>query len=81
MSNVAGQKVTLVVEDLPFIAGAIGVGSPNVMIYTGDYTFPPNADNIIAFSDKPTLGVAGSEAFRLCVFEIPSMLPNMNGIG
>ena len=82
MSNVANQILTLVVENLPFISGAIGVGSPNILIYTGALAFPPPVNNIIAFTDRPlSTGITATGNYRLCVFEFPSMLPNTNGIG
>lgn len=66
------QIYTLVIDKLPFMEGAIGVGSANMIIYTGAYTVPVPVNRIVAFTDKPALGIAASTNLRLCVMEYPS---------
>lgn len=48
--------------------GAIGVGSANMIIYRGEYTFPVPVDRIVAYTDRPSIGDTNA-AYRLCVFE------------
>ena len=68
IKDVNSEKLTMVVENLPFMQGAIGVGSANMIIYRGDYTFPVPVDRIVAYTDRPNIGDANA-AYRLCVFE------------
>ena len=77
-----GNQYTLVIENLPFVDGAIGIGSGNIMIYKGPYTFPVPADDIVAYTDRPNIGDANAN-YRLCVYEYStySDIDDIDGIG
>lgn len=73
------QMYTLVVENLPFLEGAIGVDSANIIIYTGAYAFPVPVNRTVAFTDRPGLGSPTAAHYRLCVFEHSSFSLNNGG--
>jgi hypothetical protein len=68
IKDVNSEMLTMVVENLPYMQGAIGVGSANLIIYRGNYTFPIPTDKIVAYTDRPLIGNTNA-AYRLCVFE------------
>ena len=68
MMDVNNELITLVVEKLPFLQGAIGVGSGNIIIYRGAYTYPVPVDRIVAYTDRPNIGSTVNN-YRLCTFE------------
>jgi hypothetical protein len=68
MMDVNSELMTLVVEKLPFMQGAIGVGSGNIIIYRGPYTYPVPVDRIVAYTDRPGMGINVNN-FRLCTYE------------
>lgn len=86
MSNVnaQGEILTLVIDKLPVDArmqGAIGQGSPNIIIYSGKYQTAVPVDNIVAFTDRPINLATGAAEWRLCVFERASYVSGGNAVG